>query len=300
MHDNTPNHHATAVIYGLIGIIVFGFTLPVTRIAIESLDIIFVGLGRAVLAAILAGLILFFYKQPIPAKSHWLAIVITSLGVVVGFPLFATIAMKYGTASHGGVILAILPLCTSIASVFINNERPSLGFWICSIIGSITVIIFALTEADGFDQLYLTDLLLLLAIISASIGYAQGGQLSKTLGGWQVICWALVFGAPFLIPFIIIFSGPTLPQGDILSWTSFIYLALFSQLFGFFAWNKGLAMGGISKISQLQLLQPFVTLIASWLLIGEQLSLKHFIFASLVVSIVALGRNMKVEQKKKV
>ncbi len=286
----------SSIFYGSLAIIAFGFTLPVTRLAIQELDIIFVGLGRAIVAAIFATIVILIYSPRLPPKSIWIRLIITSLGVVIGFPLFATIAMKYANASHGGVILAILPLATAIASVPFANERPSLGFWICGILGSGIVIIFALSENNSSENqtIGFGDLFLFLAVISAAIGYAQGGALSKTLGGWQVICWALIIGAPLLIPVILIFSENVNYSASMQAWGSFVYLALISQFLGFFAWNKALASGGIAKIGQLQLLQPFVTLLASAYLIGELISYKQILFAMIVVCIVAIGRNMNV------
>lgn len=282
------------VIYGLIGITIFGLTLPATRVAVADLNPVFVGLGRTLVAALFAAVILLFSRQPLPPRAAWKAILITSAGVVLGFPLLATIAMQYAPASHGGVVLAILPLATAVASVAFAGERPSSGFWLCSIAGTLTVLIFALIEGAGAEDLHAADLLLAAAVASAAIGYVQGGSLSRTLGGWQVICWALVFGAPFILPIVLLLSGPINWQASAASWSGFVYVALFSQLIGFFAWNRALALGGVAKIGQLQLLQTFVTLAASAALLGEAVTWIEITFASGVVAIVAFGRNMQV------
>lgn len=296
LQRSAPSDEANGVGYGLIGVIIFGLTLPATRVAVFELDPVFVGLGRTLIAALFAALILVAAREPLPPKSAWKGLLITSAGVVLGFPLLATLAMQYAPASHGGVVLAILPLATAMASVVFAGERPSAGFWLFSLAGASAVLIFALIEGAGAEGLHAADLLLAAAVASAAVGYAQGGALSRTLGSWQVICWALVFGAPFILPIVLIFSGPINWQASQASWLGFIYVALFSQLIGFFAWNRGLALGGVAKIGQLQLLQTFVTLAASAMFLSEAVTGLQIIFAVLVVGIVALGRKMRVDR----
>lgn len=282
--------------FGLIGVITFGLTLPATRYVVDFLNPLFIGLGRAVVAGVVAGCILFATKQTIPSKEQWLRLTITALGVVVGFPIFSAFAMQTVPASHGGVVLGVLPLATAFAGAFISNEKPSGGFWVSGFSGSILVIVYS--SINGLGTLHLGDLALVGAIVSAAIGYAVGGKLSKELGGWQVICWSLVISLPF-ISLPAWFQGPS----DWLSipgnvWLGFLYLALFSQLIGFFFWNKGLALGGVARVSQVQLIQPFVTIIASAMLIGELIESSTIVFALLVVSTVAIGKRMPIYEKK--
>jgi drug/metabolite transporter (DMT)-like permease len=216
--------------------------------------------------------------------------------VVIGFPILTAWAMQTVPASHGGVVLGVLPLATAVAAAVVSNEKPSVGFWICGLAGSAIVILYTLLQ--GFGSFQFGDFLLIGAIVSAAMGYALGGKLSKELGGWQVICWALVIS----FPFIVVPAWLEAPQTNIDSLPlsvllSFLYLALISQLFGFFLWNKGLALGGISRVSQTQLLQPFVTLVASAYLINETVDLQTIVFAFLVIGIVAIGKKMPVYER---
>ena len=284
------------MILGFLGVAAFGLTLPATRFIVPYFDPIFIGLGRAVIASFVAAFILIATRQSRPTRHQLMQLSVVALGVVLGFPVLTAWAMETVPASHGGVVLGVLPLATAVAAVIVSREKPSAGFWIFSIIGSIVVVTYSLLQ--GFGSFQLGDLLLIGAILSAGLGYALGGKLSKELGGWQVICWALVISFPFII-FPAWMQAPeenfsNLPLNVLLS---FLYLALVSQLFGFFLWNKGLALGGIARVSQTQLMQPFVTLLASAYLINETVSLQTILFAVLVVCIVAIGKKMPVYQR---
>jgi len=280
------------MIYGLLGVGVFGLTLPVTRVAIPYLDPVFIGMGRAVLAAFLAIIMLFLFRQPTPNKQQFVLLGLTALGVVVGFPVMSSWAMQYVPASHGGVVLGILPLATAIAGAVINHERPSMSFWVISFIGSVLVAAYSLIQGAG--SIHIADVALLGAIASAAIGYAIGGKLSKELGGWQVICWALIVSLPFVLYPAIKTAPNDFSMIPASAYLSFCYLAVMSQFFGFFAWNKGLALGGIARVSQVQLLQPFITLIASAAFLGEVISLQTYLFIFLVVATVWIGKKMAI------
>jgi len=284
----------TGLLLGLIGVIIFGLTLPATRASLTGLDPWFIGLGRGVVAAFAAAIVLVVTRQKWPPKKAWWPLVIASAGVVLGFPLLATLAMQYVPASHGGIILAILPLATAVAGVVLAGERPSNGFWLCSIAGTAAVLAFALIESAGANGVHTADLLLAAAVAAAAIGYAQGGVLARSIGGWQVICWALVIAAPILIALLFVTGTPINWNAPAKAWAGFIYLALFSQFLGFFAWYQGLALGGVAKVGQLQLLQTFVTLGAAALLLGEQITTIQIGFACLVIVIVAAGQKMRV------
>ena len=289
------SNESKGMILGILGVVAFGLTLPATRFVVPYFDPIFIGLGRAVIASVIAAFILIATKQSKPTRKQLIQLSVVALGVVLGFPVLTAWAMETVPASHGGVVLGVLPLATAAAAVIVSKEKPSVGFWIFSLIGSIVVVTYSLLQ--GFGSFQLGDLLLVGAIISAGLGYALGGKLSKELGGWQVICWALVISFPFII-FPAWMQAPeedfsNLPLNVLLS---FLYLALVSQLFGFFLWNKGLALGGIARVSQTQLIQPFVTLLTSAFLINETVNLQTIIFAVLVVSIVAIGKKMPVHE----
>ena len=286
-------NESKGMILGFLGVAAFGLTLPATRFIVPYFDPIFIGLGRAVIASVVAAFILIATRQSRPTRHQLMQLSVVALGVVLGFPVLTAWAMETVPASHGGVVLGVLPLATAAAAVIVSREKPSAGFWIFSLIGSIVVVTYSLLQ--GFGSFQLGDLLLIGAILSAGLGYALGGKLSKELGGWQVICWALVISFPFII-FPAWMQAPeenfsNLPLNVLLS---FLYLALVSQLFGFFLWNKGLALGGIARVSQTQLMQPFVTLLASAYLINEIVSLQTILFAVLVVCIVAIGKKMPV------
>ena len=284
------------MILGVLGVTAFGLTLPATRFIIPYFDPVFIGLGRAVIASLVAAVLLIITKQKRPNRHQFHQLIVVASGVVIGFPILTAWAMQTVPASHGGVVLGVLPLATAVAAAVVSNEKPSVGFWICGLAGSAIVILYTLLQ--GFGSFQFGDFLLIGAIVSAAMGYALGGKLSKELGGWQVICWALVIS----FPFIVVPAWLEAPQTNIDSLPlsvllSFLYLALISQLFGFFLWNKGLALGGISRVSQTQLLQPFVTLVASAYLINETVDLQTIVFAFLVIGIVAIGKKMPVYER---
>jgi len=283
------------MLLGLIGVCAFGLTLPATRVIIPYLDPVFIGLGRAVLASVFAAFLLIIFRQKIPSKIQIAQLLIVALGVVIGFPVFSSMAMQYVPASHGGVVLGILPLATAVAGVLIGHERPSLSFWLVSLAGCCLVVFYTLLQGSG--QADIADFALLAATLSAATGYAVGAKLSKELGGWQVISWALVLACPFIIIPTIHFAPESFTSLSTMGIASFLYLALVSQLFAFFMWYKGLALGGIARVSQTQLLQPFVTLFASALILGEVIDIETMVFVILVVSSVWLGKRMPVRQK---
>jgi len=283
------------MLLGIMGVSAFGLTLPATRIVIPYLDPIFIGLGRAVVASIFAAIFLLCFRQAIPNRSQIYQLLIVALGVVVGFPVFSSWAMMYVPASHGGVVLGILPLATALVGVLIGNERPSIAFWVVGILGGGLVILYSLLQDSG--GIHIADLALFGAVLSAAIGYAVGARLSKDIGGWQVICWALVLACPFIIVPTINYAPETLSNISLIAYASFLYLALVSQLFAFFVWYKGLALGGIARVSQTQLLQPFITLFASVLFLGEVIDIETIIFVILIVSCVWIGKQMPIRQK---
>ena len=289
----TETHNENlGLIYGLIGVLGFSGTLPATRIAVTSLDPNFVGLGRGVLAGIIAVLILQLTRQPIPHRRYWGNLGIIAVGVILGFPILSAWAMRQLPASHGAIIIGVLPLATAIAGALRAGEKPSWGFWIASICGSTTIVTFAVFEGNG--RLQFADLALMGAVISAALGYAEGGKLSRVLGGWQVICWALVFAAPILIipvGWIILQNGVS---ASYTAWLGFAYVGVVSMLLSFFAWYHGLAIGGIARVGQLQLLQPFMTILFSAVLLGEKITATNIATAIIVVLLVAIGRKQSI------
>ncbi len=290
------------LILGIVGVTIFGLTYPFTKLAVADMDPLFVALGRAVVAAAFAAVVLLATRPPMLKREDWGPLARYSLGVVLGFPVLATIAVKAATAAHAGVISAVLPLATAMASVAVAGERPSRAFWACGVAGSAAVLIYALIHGSSVSGTaaatpWWADVLLVGAIACASWGYAEGATLSRRIGGWQAISWALVVSAPVMIVLLIAFGGPIPWGASARSWAGFLYVAVFSMFIGFFAWNRGLALGGIAKVGQVQLLQTFVTLGGAAMLLGEPVGLLEVGFAALVVALVALGWQTRVVRK---
>ena len=283
-------------ILGFIGVAIFSLTLPFSHLAVKELDPLFVSIGRTVVAGFASIIILGTTRQPWPTRADALRLLIVIAGVIFGFPVFSTIAMKTVDASHGTVVLGLLPLSTAFMSTIFAGERPSPAFWVWGLLGSALVVTFALWQ--GNMTLRGADILLLLAVLAAGMGYAAGGALSRKLGGWQVICWALVMALPLTVPLTAYLATQIQTPVQWISWASFLYLALFSQLIGFFAWNAGLATGGVAKVGQIQLLQTFMTLFAAWAFFGEELSPRAIIFACLVALCVWMGRKTQVKMSR--
>ena len=291
------------LLLGLVAVVIFSVTLPVTRLAVGTPDApqlsgTFVALSRAVLAAGLSIVYLLAVRAPWPERSQWLPLTVISLGVVLGFPICTSIALQQVEAVHASAILGMLPLSTAVIGAVMHKQRPSLGFWLCAGLGSALVITYALLRAPaGAIVLHQADALLLLAIISASTGYAWGARLSGQMPPEQVICWSLVLALPLTLPG----SWWTWPQTQVQAgtWLALGYLAVFSMWVGFFFWYRGLAMGGTVRVSQVQLLQPFLSMLFAVILVGERLDALTVGFALAVLATVVLGRKMAVAPGRK-
>jgi drug/metabolite transporter (DMT)-like permease len=267
---------------GFAGVLAFSFTLPATRVAVEQLDPAFVGIGREVLAAVLAGLILVAARAPLPSRAQFRRIAIVASGGVFGWPLLTAVALEGLTSAHSAVIVGLLPAATAVAAVLRAGEHPSGRFWAASLAGLVAVLAFAATQGAGLPTT--DDLLILAAVALAAIGYAEGGALARELGGWRVICWAVVISLPLTLPIGVVAAlGSDLHAGSD-AWLGFAYVAAVSALLGFFPWYAGLARGGVAKIGQIQLIQPLLTLVWSAWLLDE-----HVGVATLVASIAVLA-----------
>lgn len=284
------------LVYGFLGVLCFSLTLPATRAAVAELDPVIVGLGRSMVAAMLAAILLIITHQKPPTRKQISSLIVVALGVVIGFPILSAWAMVNLPASHGAIVLGIAPLATAIAGTLRTGDRPSGGFWLASILGSATVVGFAIYSEAG--HLQIGDLALLGAMIAASFGYAEGALLAQVMGGWQVISWGLIVAVPMMILPVIaavwqhgLVASPT-------AWLGFGYIAVFSQFLAFFAWYKGLAIGGVARVGQVQLLQPFLTIAASTLLLGESISPVAIGTAFIVLIIVILGKKAAVKRVK--
>lgn len=286
----SPRDRRRGLFWGFIGIASFSLTLPATRFAVAFLDPIFVGLGRAVVAAALAAVALAVTRAPWPGWRRVPRLVVVAGGVIVGFPLFSALALRHVPASHAAVVIGLLPLATALAAAWLAHERPSRTFWWSAAFGSAVVVGFAFWQGGGTPQP--ADGLLALAAAAAAIGYAEGGQLARTMSGWQVISWALVIAAPVvLVPTLYVIDA-RLPAAPPLAWGCFAYVSVISMFVGFFWWYRGLALGGIAAVGQVQLLQPFLTIFASAVFLGEAIEPGTFVAAALVIAAIAIGRRV--------
>jgi len=282
------------MLFGLIGVVIFSLTLPFTRMAVAELNPIFIALGRAVVASLAAALLMWHLRAPWPTRTQWPGLIITALGCVVGFPLFTSLAMRYVPASHGAIVVGILPLATALCSALRFGERPSIGFWLNAALGSAIVIGFAVWQGGG--TLKLADLALFTAVVAAGIGYAEGGRMSQAMGGQWVISWALIISMPLLLPVTMWIALQYGVAASPKAWVAFGYVSLFSMFIGFFFWYKGLALGGIARVGQVQLLQPFLTLLAAALMLGEGLDWRNLLFAVAIIAVVLTGRKMPIRR----
>lgn len=258
-------------INGFIGVVIFSGSLPATRLAVLEFDPVFLTVVRAAIAGVLAVALLWLFRERRPARNQWLGLFIVAMGVVLGFPLLTALALQHVTSAHSIVFVGLLPLATAIFAVLRGGERPRPVFWMFSILGSALVVGFAL--AQGLTASPTGDLLMLAAILACGLGYAEGAKLSRTLGGWQVICWALVLSLPVMAVLSLWLAPASFSTISLSAWLCLGYVSLFSMLIGFVFWYRGLAQGGIAAVGQLQLLQPFFGLALAATLLHEQVSL---------------------------
>ncbi len=285
---------SNAVFWGALGVLAFSFSLPATRLAVADLSPVFVGLGRALVAAALAAMLLAWRRERLPERRDVPRLLATGLGVVIGFPLFSSLALRELTAAHATVIVGLLPIATAAFAVTQGGERPGRAFWASAFAGLAAVLVFAATQ--GASGISTADLYVLGAVAVCSVGYAEGAVLSRRYGGWQVICWALVLTAPFLVPVVAISAAGGL-EASVEAWLGFAYVALFSMFLGFFAWYRGLALGGIARIGQIQLAQPVLTLVWAALLLGEQVTAATVAAALAVLACVGLTQRSRVRTR---
>lgn len=284
--------------WGALGVLAFSFTVPFTRFAVDGLSPLFIGAGRAVVAGVLAALALTLLRQPWPSRRQWPSIAVVAMGVVVGFPLLTSFALTAAPASHGAVVIALLPAMTAVTAVVRGKERPPLRFWIMAAIGGSAAIVFAAVGAGGSVGLHWSDVLLFGAVIAAAIGYAEGGLLSRELGAWQTVSWALVLALPAMTAVTAITVSADAPAASPWQWAAFAYLATVSMFLGFFAWYRGLAIGPMARVSQVQLAQPVLSILWAALLLGERLTVPIALGGLAVVA--CAGAAIRVRQQKPV
>jgi drug/metabolite transporter (DMT)-like permease len=312
--QTTDQSVKTGLWLGLLGVTIFAATLPMTKLAVGTaadpqLSPWFITFGRAAVAGMLS--ILYLLRQYIcrldsvfslknaafklPSLSEWGLLAFTSCGVVVGFPLFMSLALQYVPSTHGAVVTGLLPLTTAVIAALWFKQKPSVGFWLCAVLGTLLVLGFMVmrsADASGHFSLHLADVFLLLGMLSASLGYIGGARLTPSLGAERVICWVLVLSLPITLPMTWLNLPSNLAAIHSSSWWAFAYVAMFSMWLGFFAWYRGLALGGAVRVSQVQLVQPFLSLLFAVPLLGEKIDAMTLGFALAVIATVFVGKKM--------
>ncbi|KQV11565.1 transporter [Pseudomonas sp. Root329] len=271
LQNPTTEKTASGWLNGFIGVLIFSGSLPATRLAVLEFDPVFLTVARAAIAGLLALCMLVLFKEKRPAKHQLLPLAIVAMGVVVGFPLLTALALQYVTSAHSIVFVGLLPLATAVFGVLRGGERPRPVFWFFSVLGSALVVGFAVSQ--GLTASPTGDILMLLAILACGLGYAEGAKLSRTLGGWQVISWALLLSLPVMVPLTWLMAPASFSGITSSAWLSLAYVSIFSMLIGFVFWYRGLAQGGIAAVGQLQLLQPFFGLALAATLLHEHVSI---------------------------
>jgi drug/metabolite transporter (DMT)-like permease len=282
------------LLLGFIGVAVFGGTLPATRIAVSGFDPLALTALRTAIAGLCALVLLLILRRPLPPRRLWSQLAIATLCVCILFPFLMALAVQTVDASHGGVVLGILPIATALVAVAITHERPKPLFWVASVFGAALVVAFAMRQGGG--TLSTGDLLLFASVAVAAVGYAFSGRLTAQMPGWEVISWVLVMALPISLPAAALTLPADLTQIALKPWLALLYVAVFSQWIGFFAWNAGMAMGGIARVSQVQLLQPFITFALAAFFNGETITLQILLFAAAVVATVAISTRTRVRQ----
>ncbi|WP_432487543.1 DMT family transporter [Kineococcus sp. SYSU DK018] len=285
---------AAGPLLGLLGVVVFSFTLPFTRVAVRTLDPLFVGGGRAVVAGVLAAAVLAATRSRRPPLRLVPRLLLVVAGVVAGFPLLTSVAMRDVPAAHGAVVVGVLPAATAVAVVLRTRERPGRGFWAAGAAGLVAVVVFVALSGGGLGGAGSGDALLLGAVVLAALGYAEGGLLARELGAWQTICWALVLALPVTAALTAVGAAGGRTSAGVAGWLSFGYLAVFSMFLGFFAWYRGLAIGPMTSVSQVQLVQSVLTIAWSALFFGERVGPAVVVAAAAVLVCAAAAVRARI------
>lgn len=277
---------------GFVGVLCFSASLPFTHVAVREFGVIFPSFGRAVIAATLALIVLRVSRTPLPPQELWGRMAMVVGGVVVGFPAFTGLALQHAPAGHGSVVIGLLPAATAGFSVLRTGHRPSRRYWMFAALGAGAIVV--LTVARGTTDVALGDLYLVGAVASAAVGYSEGAVVSRQIGGWQTISWVVVFGLPITVPLTLIGLGPVGFHEPVTAWIALGYLGAVSMFLGFFAWYAGLAMGGVARVSQVQLLQPMLSLVWATLFLHEHLDALIIAVALVVLASVAGSRRSAI------
>jgi drug/metabolite transporter (DMT)-like permease len=292
----TTCHKKLGLLLGFLGMCLFAGTLPATRLAVSGLDPLFLTVARAALAGSVALVVLLVLRRRVPPRSFWLEMFVAAVCTVVGFPLFAALAMMTVPAAHGGVVLGILPLATAGAAAIFAHERPSTGFWLASAAGAIIVVTF-IFRRSGSVIFSAGDLFLLGTVASGALGYTFSGRLAARMPGWEVISWQVVIFLPLAALATFVLWPSDIANVSILSWAGLGYVGLVSQYTAFFVFNAALAIGGIARVGQVMLLQPFVIVALALPVNGEPIDIETILFATAVVATVLIGQRMRVVRR---
>ncbi|MBI3433780.1 MAG: DMT family transporter [Proteobacteria bacterium] len=292
----TSSREKLGLLLGGIGMLGFSGTLPATKLAVADIDPWFLTASRAAMAGTLALVLLVALRRPLPPRGAWRTFLVASICVAIVYPALVAIAMLSAPVAHGGVILGVMPLATALGAALLVGERPSPGFWLAAAIGGALVVAFVLLHGDDAN-LAVGDIFLAAAIVTGALGYTLSARLSLTMPGWEVISWSLVITLPVSIPafFLLMPSNPAAIGAR--AWAGYAYCVFISQYLAFFAWNAGLAIGGIARVSQVQLLQTFVIVAAAALINREAVDAATIAFAVAVVAAVVIAQRMRVARR---
>ncbi|WP_353142497.1 DMT family transporter [Acinetobacter pragensis] len=274
---------------GFIGVLIFAGSMPATRLAVQGFSPEFLTGIRAVIAASIAIMLLLILRQQRPSAAQLKSLAIVSIGVVAGFPFFTALALQTLSAAHSLIFIALLPLSTAFFAVLRAKELPQTAFWMYAGLGSSAVMFFMLYQS-GLHGISIGDAYMIAAVLLCGLGYAEGGMLSRSLGGWQVICWALVMALPLMLLISWIYIPQDFSRIPQTAYLGLAYVSLFSMLIGFFFWYKGLALGGIAKIGQIQLVQPFIGLMLCAIILNEHITLLMIAVSAAVVACVVMAK----------
>ena len=295
----TTSREKFGLALGLAGVLMFGGTLPATKLAVTALDPLFLSAARATIAGCAGLLLLLALRRSLPPRTLWHEFLLAGLCTIVGFPVFMALAMQHVPSSHGGVVLGIIPLATAAAAALVTHERPSPGFWLASAAGAIIVLVFMVRQS-GAHTLQPGDLYLLGTVAAGAFGYALSGRLSMQRPGWEVISWQVALFLPLSLIATFVLWPPEIEQIPLRAWSGLAYVSFISQFFAFFVFNAAMAMGGVARVGQLMLLQPFVIVALSVPVNGEQFDVSTLLYAAAVVLVVLVGQRMGVSRPRPV
>ncbi|MFG2688244.1 DMT family transporter [Streptomyces sp. NPDC048405] len=274
-----------------LGVVAFSLTFPATAWGLEGFGPWSLIAVRSILAAAVAGACLLVLRVAPPERRHFLGLAVVGAGVVLGFPLLTTLALRTSTTAHAAVVVGLLPLTTALLSALRVGTRPSRTFWIAALAGAAAVIAFTVQQSGG--ALTSADAYLFAALLVCAAGYTEGGRLAREMPGWRVIGWALVLCLPLTVPMAAVALSYEPVHLTAHSMTGMLWVAIGSQFLGLVVWYRGMAAIGIPKASQLQLAQPLLTLVWSVLLLGEHLPVAAPLTAAAVLGCIAVTQRAR-------